>query len=188
MPRGQIGGALLVAGSVGLALLVLDAFAGGSVSSGSASIDVSKVLEVGSMVLLGLGAAIVALDGPPLRATLAARGGLALVGFGLLGLGVSEAMFAMSPGGDPLSSPLILVEFVCLVAAIVGQVFVGVAVIREPKVGALGVLLLGGLLALIASVLVPPDPVVIRSVVALGGGVSIIAGWLGLGLLWLRTN
>lgn len=184
--RRQTGGALMVAGSVGLALLVLDAVAGNSVSSGSATVDVSKVLEVGSMVLLGLGAAIVALDGPPLHATLAARAGLALVGFGLLGLGVSEALFAVSPGGDPLSSPLILVEFVGLLAALVGQVLVGVAVMREPRVGALGLLFLGGLLAVVASVILPADPALLRGLVALGGGVSIIAGWLGLGLLSFR--
>ncbi len=184
--RRQTGGALMVAGSVGLALLVLDALAGNSVSSGSATVDVSKVLEVGSMVLLGLGAAIVAFDGPPLRATLAARGGLALVGFGLLGLGVSEALFAVSPGDDPLSSPLILVEFVGLLAALVGQVLVGVAVMREPRVGALGLLFLGGLLAVVASVILPADPALLRGLVALGGAVSIIAGWLGLGLLSFR--
>jgi hypothetical protein len=184
---GRTGGALLVAGSVGFAFLVLYALTGGSISTGSTNVDISKVLEVASMVLLGIGAAIVALVGPPLRAALPARVGLALVGLGLLGLGVSEAVFAVSPGGDPLASPLIVVEFVGLLVVIVGELFVGIALIREPGVGALGILLLGGLIALLASVFVPGDMLMLRNLVALGGGASMIAGWLGLGLLCLRS-
>ena len=78
----RIGGLLLVAGGAGFGLLVLNALANAAFG-GSTPFPVANAISLGSVAVLGIGAAIVAISRPPLPR--AARAGFALIAVGQIG-------------------------------------------------------------------------------------------------------
>jgi hypothetical protein len=191
MTRRRIGGLLLVAGSVGFGLKVLSALADSWTTLRTALLAVPSAIYIGSMVLLALGAAIVAITWPPLRAAGLARAGLALFTVGLLGLAYLEAN-PLPLNTDPMGYPILVWPlYLCYP---LGQILLGIALVRERGlsrvVGALLIVVLFAVVGFRDAQAHPAGPEVTPSFGAAIGllavSVGTVLGWAGLGLLVFR--
>ena len=183
----RIGGALIVAGSAGFAVLLAVGLAGASIAS--ADDLVTGVILLASAGCAGIGAGLLAIDGSERREGWAVRWGLGLVAASLLGLIAGELWMIVIPiQGDPLSSPLILVLGGSYLGLLAGQLLVGLALVirsRSRRIAGglvllgLGVVLLGavGLLFRVGDLAVA---------IRLAGLVSLLLGWAVLGSIAIR--
>jgi hypothetical protein len=126
----RIGGLLLLAGSTGFGLLLILGLSGNTI--GTADNLVTGIILLATAASAGVGTGFLAIDGSERRAGGAVRFGLGLVAASLLGLIAGELWVIVFPiQGDPLSSPLILVFAGAYLSLIVGQVVVGLALLKR---------------------------------------------------------
>jgi hypothetical protein len=183
----RISGLLIVAGSAGFGLLLILGLAGAAI--GTADNLMTGVILLGSATCAGLGTGLLAINGSGCIEGSAGRFGLGLVAASLLGIIGAELWVIVFPiQGDPLSSPLTLVFAGGYLGLLVGQVLVGLALVRRG-----GSRRIAGGLVLVGFVVV----VVGASDIVVGGGdfalavrfaglVTLLFGWAGLGLVAVR--
>ena len=180
MRSGRAGGWLTLGGGAAVGIAILRYLTGGGVSFGST--NPSGLLILAALALFGSGATVLGVGGlPPLDGTLA-RVGLASLAVGQLSLlALSIVLAASSPESIP-SLPVYPLDLLATVAAELGLVLIGVALVRLPGLPRLvGAVLLAGALALagaaFASVILrltlPGHTVLWALVLAIAGNVGI---------------
>ena len=183
----RISGLLIVAGSAGFGLLLILGLAGAAI--GTADNLMTGAILLGSATCAGLGTGLLAINWSGGSEGNAGRFGLGLVAASLLGIIGAELWVIVFPiQGDPSSSPLTLVLAGGYLGLLVGQVFVGLALVRRG-----GSRRIAGGLVLVGFVVV----VVGAGDIVVGGGdfalavrfaglVTLLFGWAGLGLAAVR--
>ena len=185
--RHRISGFLMVVGSVGFGLLLILGLAGAAI--GTADNLMTGFILLASAASAGLGTGLLAIEGSERGESGAVRFGLGIVAASLLGLIGAELWVIVFPiQGDPLSSPLTLVFALAYLGLLVGQVLVGLPLVRRAGSRRIagGLVLLGfvGVVVGAAGLVVGGGDFALA--VRLAGLVTLLLGWAGLGLVAVR--
>jgi len=186
MRSGRIGGALVIGGWLLLLITTAVVLLGGSAGLGGTGFG-SLTLGLG-LALIGAGAAVTSIWGPPPFRGPAIRIGLAILAIGLISSTASNVMASLSTN-DPLESwPVIILFLVGSFASLVGSVITVIWLLvgqgRSRSIGFLFAIAVG-LLALAALLGSQRDIGLTLVVVplAIAGGCALIAAGVGVGVL-----
>jgi hypothetical protein len=190
MVLARVGG-LLIAGTAAVGIWAI-AF-GGAAAAGPAGPGEPRsdsLFTTAFVLLLGVGTGAVGIAGHPPFASQSIRLGLVLVGVGLLGVAIGRTADLIPAGGNELQSiPYLILVFGGGLAAVVGSLVCGLSLARSPTAGPriVGLAILAGPLSLPLALGISLALHVDSSVVVLIGLGLLILGYVGIGILALRT-
>ena len=187
MRASLVGGTLIVGSALLLALTVVIALGGGSASVRGSG--VGSLILTAALLLLGAGAAVLAVDG-----TAPLDGRTVRVGFALIAFGVAAAV---ATANVPSSSMLIYLFLLGSFATWGGTLVVAIGLLRTPgRPRWVGSTFVAGVLVALASTGIANDPAVafgpdavLRQVVAVVATAAValmLVGVAGVGLLAIR--
>ncbi len=190
MVLARVGG-LLIAGTAAVGIWAI-AFGGAAAArpAGPGEPRSDSLLANAVVLLLGAGAGAVGVAGHPPFASPPTRGGLVLVGVGLLGVALGRTADLIPAGGNELHSiPYVILVFGGGLAAVVGSLVCGLSLARSPSAGLriVGLAILAGLLSLPLALAIAVQLNVDSSIVVLIGLGLLILGYVGIGIVALRT-